>query len=225
MLIANLHGYAQVPILNSNPSAPATIFLDFDGEYVTGTTWNWSGPIAADAPPLTTEAITEIFHRVAEDYRIFNINITTDSIVYKNAPQFQRTHVIITPSSGWYGNAGGVAFVGSFVWGDDTPCWVFSNKLGNIPKYIAEAASHEAGHTLGLQHQSSYNATCGKTAEYSGGQGSGEIGWAPIMGVGYYKNLTTWHTGSNAQGCNVIQNDINIIASGINGFGLRADDH
>ena len=31
---------AQVPILNSNPSAAPTIFLDFDGHTVTGTAWN-----------------------------------------------------------------------------------------------------------------------------------------------------------------------------------------
>ncbi len=49
---------------------------------------------------------------------------------------------------------------------------------------------------LGLQHQSTYDSNCVKTAEYSPGQGSGEIGWAPIMGDGYYENLTTWHIGN-----------------------------
>lgn len=222
-LVSTTH--AQVPILNSYPSAPATIYLDFDGQYVTGTAWNWSGAINAQSPGLTPENITEIFNRVAEDYRIFNINITTDSNVFMAAPIFQRTRVIVTPTSQWYGNAGGVAYVGSFNWGDGTPAWVFSNKLGNNIKYIAEACSHEAGHTLGLQHQSLYNGSCGKVAEYYAGEGSGQIGWAPIMGVGYYRNLTTWHNGTNAQGCDVYQNDIEIIAGPENGFGLRSDDH
>jgi len=225
LLLCALNTSAQIPGLSSNPSASATIYLDFDGQYVTATSWNWGGPITALPAPLTQTSIIEIFHRVAEDYRIFNVNVTTDSNVFKAAPVFQKTRIIITPSSEWYGNAGGVAFVGSFLWGDDTPAWVFSNKLGHIPKYVAEAASHEAGHTLGLQHQSNYDATCKKIAEYGGGQGTGEIGWAPIMGVGYYKNLTTWHRGSNAQGCNVIQNDVEVIGGTDNGFGFRTDDH
>jgi hypothetical protein len=225
LILSTALAHSQVPVFNSYPSAPATIYLDFDGQYVTGTAWNWGGPIAAQPAALTTAAITEIFHRVAEDYRIFNVNVTTDSNAYKAAPFNRRTRVIITPSSAWYGNAGGVAYVGSFTWGDGTPAWVFSNKLGNNTKYIAEACSHEAGHTLGLQHQSTYNGTCGKTAEYYAGQGSGEIGWAPIMGVGYYQNLTTWYNGTNSSGCNVYQNDIDLIADGLNGFGLRTDDH
>jgi hypothetical protein len=75
-----------------------------------------------------------------------------------------------------------VSYVGSFTWGDDTPGWVFSGLLNNNIKYIAEAVSHEAGHTLGLQHQSNYDAECTKTSEYGQGQGTGEISWAPIMG-------------------------------------------
>ncbi|MGB8190393.1 MAG: hypothetical protein WCF67_00680 [Chitinophagaceae bacterium] len=224
-MLASLHGYAQVPKLNSYPAAKATIFLDFDGQYVTGTSWNWSGPINAQPAALSNDAITEIFHRVSEDYRIFNLNITTDSTIYAAAPINKRTRVIITPTNTWYGNAGGIAYVSSFNWGDGTPAWVFSNLLGNNIKYIAEACAHEAGHTLGLQHQSAYNSNCVKTAEYSSGQGSGEIGWAPIMGVGYYKNLTTWHNGPSARGCNRIQNDIEIIAGADNDFGFRSDDH
>lgn len=216
---------AQVPNLNSYPSAKATIYIDFDGQYVEGTSWNWSGPINAQPSMLSAGAITEIFNRVAEDYRIFNINITTDSTVYWAAPATQRIRVIVTPSYDWYGLAGGVSFVGSFTWGDDTPAWVFSGLLNNNVKSVAEAISHEAGHTLGLQHQSVWDGNCNKTAEYAPGQGSGEIGWAPIMGVGYYKNLTTWFNGPNSTGCGVLQNDIDIIAGNTNKFGLRSDDH
>src|SRR5687767_4498829 len=105
---------AQVPLLNSYPSAGATIFLDFDGQYVTGSSWNWSGPITAQPAAFTTDGITEIFNRVSEDYRIFNVNITTDSTVFAAAPKFQRMRVIITPTYQWYGGGvGGVAFVGS----------------------------------------------------------------------------------------------------------------
>jgi hypothetical protein len=226
VMLTNIAAQSQIPRLSSNLAAAATIYLDFDGEYVTGTAWNWGGPITAQpASLITPDGITEIFNRVAEDYRIFNVNVTTDSSVFLSVPFEKRLHVIITPSSSWYGNAGGVAYVGSYSWADGTPVWVFSNKLGHNIKYIAEACAHEAGHALGLQHQSTYNSSCQKTAEYAGGQGSGEIGWAPIMGVGYYKNLTTWHNGTNSSGCNELQNDIDIIAGPENGFGLRTDDH
>jgi hypothetical protein len=215
---------AQVPLLNSFPSARATIFLDFDGQYVTGTSWNWSGPINAQPSGFTVDGMTEIFNRVSEDYRIFNINITTDSTVYATAPAKQRTRVIITPTSSWYGNVGGIAFVGSFTFGDNTPCWVFSNLLATNPKYVAEAVSHEAGHTLGLQHQSAYSTACSKT-EYNPGTGTGETSWAPIMGVGYYKNLTTWYYGTNTYGCNYYQDDLAIVAdTTTNKFGYRGDD-
>ena len=64
---------AQVPVLNSYPSARATVFLDFDGQYITGTSWNWNGAINAQPAALSSAAITEIFNRVAEDFRIFNM--------------------------------------------------------------------------------------------------------------------------------------------------------
>ncbi|OQP64730.1 hypothetical protein A3860_18385 [Niastella vici] len=214
---------AQVPLLNSYVAARATIYLDFDGQYVTGTSWNWSGAIDAQPSGFTTDQMIEIFNRVSEDYRVFNINITTDSTVYKAAPVNQRTRVIITPTYEWYGRVGGISFVGSFSWGDNTPAWVFSGLLGNNPKYVAEAASHEAGHTLGLQHQSAYTTSCSKT-EYNPGTGSGEISWAPIMGIGYYKNLTTWHFGTNTYGCNYYQDDMAIISNATNNFGYRTDD-
>jgi hypothetical protein len=222
LLLAAAGIRAQVPKLNSYPSAPATLFLDFDGQTVTGTAWNWGGPIVAQPSGFSTSAITEIFNRVSEDYRPFNINITTDSTVYFAAPIKQRTRIIITPTWQWYPvQAGGVAFVGSFIFGDDTPAWVFSGLLNNNTKYVAEAISHESGHTLGLQHQSSYDGSCNKTAEYSAGVGTGEIGWAPIMGVGYSKNLTTWHKGPNTVSCGTIQDDMAVIAGAANGFGYR----
>lgn len=214
---------AQVPLLNSLPSASATIFLDFDGHTVTGTSWNYNGPIFCAPSGLTETQITTIFNRVAEDYRPFNVNITTDSTKFLAAPYNKRMRVIETTSWEWYGQAGGVAFMNSFTWGDDSPCFVFTNLLNYHPKNIAEATSHEAGHTLNLQHQSVYNASCVKTNEYNTGTGTGEIGWAPIMGAGYYQNLTLWNSGKSSIHCDSIQNDLTVITTS-NGFGFRADE-
>lgn len=223
MLLTGLAAQAQVPVMNSYPSASAVIFLDFDGHTVDGTGWNYNGPIYCAPSGLDNTKITSIFNRVAEDYRPFNVNITTDSTKFLAAPLTMRMRVVITITSSWYGNAGGVAFVGSYTWGDDTPCFVFSALLNYNEKYVAEAASHEAGHTLGLYHQSSYDANCVKTSDYNGGTGTGEIAWAPIMGVGYYKNMSLWHNGANPYGCNSIQNDLAVITTN-NGFGYRTDD-
>ncbi|HMT74884.1 MAG TPA: T9SS type A sorting domain-containing protein [Chitinophagaceae bacterium] len=217
-------GKAQFPVLSSNPSASAVIFLDFDGHTVDNTSWNYAGPIYCGATTLSAAGITEVFNRVAEDYRPFQVNVTTDSTRYFAAPITSRTRVILTTSWEWYGSAGGVAFVGSFTWGDDTPCFVFTSLHNNSVKNISEAASHEAGHTLGLYHQALYDANCVKTSDYNNGTGTGEISWAPIMGVGYSRNLTLWNSGPNPYGCATVQNDLTVITNN-NGISYRTDEY
>jgi hypothetical protein len=227
-MVLALVSAAQVPVLSSLPSAPSntpTILLDFDGYTVSGTSWNLNGPIVCQAATLNSTQITEIFNRVAEDYRPFKVNVTTDETKFNAAPATKRMRVLLTITNSWYGNgAGGVAFIGSFTWGDDTPCFVFTALLNNNVKFISEAASHECGHTLGLFHQAVYDANCNYVSDYNSGTGSGEIGWAPIMGVGYYRNTTTWYIGPNPNGCNQIQNDMNIILAAANGIVYRTDD-
>ena len=110
---------AQVPVMNSYPSATAVLFLDFDGHTLDNTAWNYNGPIVCDASGMTNTNIVSVFNRVAEDYRPFNINVTTDESKYLAAPIDRRIRVVLTVSHQWYGAAGGVAFVGSFTWGDD----------------------------------------------------------------------------------------------------------
>ncbi len=216
-------GAQWVPKLNSHPSASAAIYLDFDGETVQSLVWNYGNVLDCTPASLTPEQIGEVFNRVSEDFRPFDINITTDLETFLSAPPDQRMRVIITPTS-FFAGVGGVSYTGSFTWGDDTPCFVFSNKLGpNNPKMIAECCSHEAGHTLGLAHQSKYDAGCALTATYNDGSGTGETGWAPIMGNSYYRNMSGWNNGPTPQGCSNLQDNLSIITTR-NGFGYRADD-
>lgn len=214
-----------VPVLNSYPSASATIFLDFDGHYVQSTVWNGGTSFYCTPSGLTDPQITEAFNRVAEDFRPFEINITTDSTVFLSAPLNRRVRVIITTTSSWYPGVGGVSYVGSFTWGDDTPAFVFSDLLGPYsPKMVGECCSHESGHTLGLSHQSKYGSDCSTPIEtYNSGIGSGETGWSPIMGNSYYRNMSNWNNGPTPYGCTVVQDNLSIIATQ-NGFGYRADD-
>ena len=218
------------PIQSSNggggtlqTGASSVILLDFDGQLVSGTSWNSNGSINCMPANLSTTNVQEIVDRVGNDFSPFNVIVTTDESVYNAASANKRTRVIITETYEWYGQAGGVSFVGSFTWGDNTPCFVFSLLLKYNIKFIAEAVSHEAGHTLGLYHQATYDATGIKTSDYNYGQGSGETGWAPIMGVGYYQNTTLWHNGANSYGCTSFQNDVAIITNVIGG--TKADDY
>jgi hypothetical protein len=215
-----------VPLLNSNSTATATIFLDFDGHTVVYPFWNGGAPINCAAAPMTTTQITEAFNRTAEDFRPFEINVTTDSTVFLAAPVDQRVRIVVTPTSAWYQGVGGVAYVGSFTWGDDAPAFVFCDRLGpNSPKMVGECCSHESGHTLGLSHQSKFGADCNNPVEqYNSGEGAGEPGWAPIMGNSYYKNMSNWNNGPIPNGCTYMQDNLSIITSQ-NGFGYREDDY
>lgn len=224
--------------LHSNPGAKHTIFLDFDGATTSGTSWNsfnGGADIVTPAYSFTGDStfadselarIQAIWQRVAEDFIPFDVNVTTqepaaDALIKSGSNDTAwGVRVVIGGNGSWYGNAGGVAYIGSFNWSSDTPVFVFEDNLGNgHEKYTAEAITHEAGHALGLGH----DGRTSPSEAYYQGHGSGATGWAPIMGVGYYKELTQWSKGEYAYANNT-QDDLAII-TGNNGFGYRADDY
>jgi hypothetical protein len=210
---------STVPVRNSLPDATAVVYLDMDGQVVSGTQWASGATITARgiASSYTQAQMAEIWQRVAEDYAPFQVNVTTQESVYQATAANRRIRCIITPDNEWYGTAGGVAYVGSFTWTGDTPCWVFSDQLANTARYIAEACAHEVGHTVGLSH----DGRVSPAESYYAGHGTGDVGWAPIMGVGYYKLLVQWSKGEYLSANNV-QDDLAIITAR-NGFGYRPD--
>ena len=211
---------SNVPIHNSLPGATAVAYLDMDGQVDDTMYWSASTIFARGIDTTVTQAqMSEIWCRVAEDYAPFQINVTTDLNVFLAAPVISRMRCIITPDNEWMGSMGGVSYVGSFVWPGDVPCWVFSDQLASSPRYIAEACSHEIGHTLGLIHEGRISPA----EVYYAGQGSGDVGWAPIMGVGYYENLVQWAKGEYLSANNT-EDELAIITTQ-NGFGYRVDDH
>lgn len=234
-----------VPAYSSLPSATKKIYLDFDGHMVMNSTWNnrvyhsngYNTGSVINAPPYSTDSdlsnfsvseqtnIREIWARVAEDFRPFNVDVTTiDPGLSAFTAGNQAIRVLIstdtdaTTGQQWYPNAGGVAYLNSWYWTTDTPVWVFENRLANgNEKFTAEAASHEVGHAFNLRHD-------GRTSPAEGyyrGHGSGVEGWAPIMGVGYDRPLGQWSRGEYAN-ANESQDDVAIIT---NGAPFRADDH
>ena len=216
----------SVPKLNSFPSAQATIFIDFDGYYVNSTFWNGGNPIYCSPSGLTDAQITEAFNRAAEDFRPFNVNLTTDSAVFLLAPINKRIRVVVTATSSWYpAGYGGVAYLESFTWGDDTPAFVFSDRHGYSPKKVGETISHETGHTVGLSHQAKYAGDCDNPSEpYNSGYGTGEVAWAPIMGNSLSRNFSNWNNGPTPFGCTDMQDNLTIITTQ-NGFGYREDEY
>lgn len=209
----------SVPNFESYPGAPGVVLLDFDGHTTNGTYWNtyYNGGAAIVSPeaPLTEAQILETCKRVAEDFSPFTINVTTSETVFQAAAQNQRIRVVISPYWEWYGSAGGVAFLNSWSWSGDTPVFAFSSKLSNSPRYIAEASSHEVGHSVGLSHDGGGV----DNVSYYRGHGS----WAPIMGVGYYKTVTQWSKGEYYNANNT-QDDLAIMLT-YAGIDYRSDVH
>jgi len=219
-LLMHISVSAQVPLLNSYSPATATVYLDFDGATVDGTIWNENGKIIAEASRLSPASITWIHKMVSDHFKLFNLNITTDPAVYERAPVHQRTRIIITTEGSWYGAVAGVSAIGSFVWGDDTPAWVFMHSLSDNPSFIAACATHQIGHTLGLQHQSLYDSYGIMITELSGGENNIFSNQAPLMGIPFYKQAD-WKDGHPSTGAGYLQSDTAVIAGAPNNIGYR----
>lgn len=220
----------QTFLLHSNPGATKVIYLDFDGHTTTGTLWNnkYGDPIVTPAYTLDgdsgnfsnaeLEQIQKVWERVSEDYLPFNIDVTTEdpgveALRNTGGGDTQWGIRVVIGENTWYGSAGGVAYLYSFDWSSDTPCFVFNTGETGV----AEAASHEAGHTVGLSHDGN------SSVDYYAGHGSGATSWAPIMGVGYYVQLVQWSQGEYPDANNT-ENDLSIMTTGY-GFSYRTDDH
>lgn len=226
--------------LHSKPGSNRVIYLDFNGHVATNSAW-YSGTLTAQAydidsnPSAFSDAelnnIKEIWQRVAEDYAPFDVDVTTqepaaDAIRRTSSTDTQYgTRAVITRSMPQLcsQSCGGVAYVNVFSYYSSgtpdryQPAWAFFDKLGNgYPKYVAEAVSHEVGHNLNLNHDGT------SSVGYYAGHGSGATGWAPIMGVGYYKPVTQWSKGEYP-GANNLQDDIAVISAA--GTPLRPDDY
>lgn len=224
-------------ILESNPGAARTVYLDFTGGTVTGTGWNdiYATPaIAVDPFSITAPAdtaftaaelaeIQKAWQVVAEDYAPFDVNVTTKppaaGAIERSGPSDMTygTRVLITSGGPIYESCtcGGVAYVNVFNRADAheyfQPAWVFTSGTSTSGKRLGEAASHEVGHNLGLRHDGT------ATSSYY----SGSAPWAPIMGQSYDQPVTQWSMGEYPGATN-FENDVAIIAAQLE---VLPDDH
>ncbi|MGA0894684.1 MAG: PKD domain-containing protein [Ilumatobacteraceae bacterium] len=199
----------------------------------------YADPYDGDNSPTTfndseRNTIISVWRRVTEDFAMFDVNVTTQDPGYaainraSSSDTVFGTRLVVSYSrtpcpdgatmyTNACGSCGGVAYVGVYDLTGSThdyyqPAFVFQNGVGNSAKNIAEAASHEVGHNIGLSHDGAGSAS------YYYGQGS----WAPIMGVGYNRAIVQWSNGDYANPTNR-EDDFAVAVS--NGLPLRADDH
>ena len=214
------------PVRHSKPDSINTIYLDFNGETISGSGWNDPGeswlckPYDRDGNPTTFNEseqrhILTAWAKVAEDYAPFDVNVTTERPATMTA---RVSHVMITPGKDENGVSlphdgyGGIAYVNVFgAWKDYliSFCQPYS---GNS---VAEVISHEVGHNMGLSHDGRNGST------YYGGHGSGETSWGPIMGASYGKQVTQWSNGDYSGATNT-QDDLAKLKSKLN---YKTDDH
>lgn len=195
----------------NDPGVSSVVFLDFDGYYLNSPSWNNGVPIQCQPSGLYPLDIQTILDSVSKDYSKYNVIVTTDENVYLKASIAKRMRVVITTSSEIYPGVAGIAYTGSMFWGNDIPCFVFSNALSFNALRIRTAVSHESGHTIGLQHQAQWDANCNLLYTYKPCDYSTKTG--PIMGSIGESCVPLWWLGPTPVSCTDIQDDVAILTA------------
>lgn len=215
--------------LHSRPGAPRVLYIDFDGETVSGTAWNSTPGNAVrtvpgydlDANPGTFNAteqqnIRNLWQEVAEDYAPFNIDVTTERPASNNAfisnfpgdPNIGSI-AVITPDRWLCSTCGGIAYVDVF--GMTSMffqyAWIFPSTTSSLVGWGA-VVSHEVGHNLGLSHDGLGVRDNPGYSEYYAGTGT----WGPLMGnPGSPTAYTQWSRGEYPNASNT-EDDVAKIA-------------
>ena len=171
--------YADTFTLHSRPGSDRVVYLDFDGETITGTAWNndpgfrtpasfYADPFSVDADPAFSaaemDAIQSTWQRVAEDFAPFAVDVTTEDPGRANIERTGTndskfgTRALITgmteidePLRVWRHRLPRRLRRTFQPHAYYQPALVFAGTESGNAKHIAEAVSHEVGHNLALQ--------------------------------------------------------------------------
>jgi hypothetical protein len=235
------YAYADTFLLHSRPNATRKIFLDFDGHQVTGTAWNNAANPVIDVAPYSKDTnpafsrsemdvIQEVWARIAEDYAVYNIDVTTQDpgtagllrTATEDAEYGMRAAITTDMGlrdilCGGGGGCAGKAYVGAF---NRVSSNGFYHPAFGMPTATASATevagivSHEIGHSLGLNHDGLY------TSAYYWDATGGKI-WSPTMGAAFTP-LNQFSNGDYA-GATETQDDLAVMAQ--HGPTLLSDDY
>lgn len=197
-----------IPVLNSLPSAPADIFLDFDGDTGQNVT-----PYDTDGNPSDYSAseqadIIRCHAQISLYFAMFNVNVTT---VYTAARP--KAWLCI-------GNniSGGYSYVNVFP--NSTPQ---SFNQSSDARNRLSGLAHEIGHNFGASHQSAFDALGNETADYISAI---EPLRGFLMGVDYSGTVKKWSIGHTTNASS-LQDDLAVIATDLDNYGgdgYRPDD-
>ena len=235
--VDRLPQFANPVPLDSNPGAPVTFYLAFAGDNIAA-----ANPILAQrvdggngdfAIPAYDEdgtvgfnsgevdRITEIWARVAEDFRPFDVNVTT--VRPGNLQDGVSAQVTVGGDGAFAGNIGYTALPGAF----SDPAfpnigYVFSENIQTgsprDAQYIAYQASAAFGVMLGLGNHPLYTPSGNIASQFN--PGTSEVG--PIMGGPLTSLRDVWTNTAGPISVGILQDDLDIIDTQLD---YRTDDH
>ncbi len=232
----------QVLNLHSRRTTPRKIFLNVQGwTLADDSVWNRTG-LPQAVPPLDLDGrrglsraeidyIAALQRAVAEDFAAFDVDVTTarpTRAQLERAGRGDSTYgvmALVTNRDVIDCGCSGVSFLDTFseveegqVDKDRRVFWSF--RSGSSHLQLARIITHEAGHTLGLIHDSA--AVRLPNGEWDWREYAGDTPlWAPIMGLMNNAVVAQWDTGEFPGAANS-ESDIDVIAQHLR---PRRDDH
>jgi len=224
--------------VSSLPGAPVTVYLDFDGHTEADFNWTTARLDGSSAPIVTpvfdldgdvaftqteTDLIEEIYERVAEDFRPFNINVTTvEPGSFRNS---QELLISVGGDGSWSSpNFPAVsppanrALPGSFSdAAQPQTAFVFPTEYdvpaGQLGKNLAAGVSETVAVAMGLEvHENPDDSRL-----------LGDADTGPILGDGTASLRDIWFSANGAS--TAIQDDLTAIVASATTVDFRSDDH
>lgn len=200
----------EKPILSDYNDPIALIFVEYRSTRISSPYWNGGVPFTTKQVVFDSSTMWYLPYFANAMYGRWRVRFTTDSVYFTNFSGHKDTmhvvsNMILPDGSATEVNllsfASGVAYISSLFYPQVNHGFVFANVFPNTRYKKLDMASivvHEAGHMIGLSHQSQYDANCSKIQEYRPGT---------FMGNPFYPTKGKWVVGPTNRGCTIIQDD------------------